>query len=187
MLTLSDLTYLDLLVGGLFLVFVVRGVWLGCVRQLAALFGLLAGYGLAGRYAAEILPFVEQFVDNPKLTFLASFAIIFFVVALGCALLGKVIRIFLRITLMGWLDRLGGAAIGCLKAAVLASLLYMVLASTLSATNDLLRRSYTAPYLQQGSELLRALIADPQLRAYFKQKEPAIPPERRPAADSAAR
>jgi membrane protein required for colicin V production len=57
---------------------------------------------------------------------------------------------------------------------VIASLLYMLLASSLSTTNDLLRRSWSSPYLKAGATVLQALIDDPRLRQYFQQKEPAI-------------
>ncbi len=53
----------------------------------------------------------------------------------------------------------------------------MVLASTLSTTNNLLRTSQTSPFLRQGSEMLRSLIADPLLCQSFLHKEPAIAPQ----------
>jgi len=172
--TLHDLTSFDLLVAFLFLIFFVRGVWIGFVRQLAAFFALVGSYILAGQHADKILPWTERFVDNPKVTFFASFAILFVAAALAFTLVGKVLHRFLQITLLGWLDRLAGMALGGVKAAVIASLLYMFLASSLSTTNDLLRKSLSGPYLKQGSELLRSCIDDPRLRKYFVQKEPAI-------------
>jgi membrane protein required for colicin V production len=172
--TLNDLTYFDFLVAFLFLFFFLRGAWIGFIRQLAAFFALVGGYYLAGQYADRILPWTEKFVDNPKVTFLVSFAILFLAAALVFTLIGKVLHRFLQITLLGWLDRLSGLALGGVKAAVVASLLYMLLASSLSTTNDILRKSYSSPYLKQGSELLRSFIDDPRLRKYFVQKEPAI-------------
>ena len=74
----------------------------------------------------------------------------------------------MQITLLGWFNRLLGISLGALKAALLASLLYMVLASTLSATNAVLSRALTAPYLRQGAQLLQALITE---------NTPAIPLE----------
>jgi membrane protein required for colicin V production len=172
--TFAELTYFDLVVACIFLFFLVRGLWIGCVRQLAAFFALVGGYYLAGQYADAILPLTERFVDNPKLTFLVSFGLIFIVAAIVFTLIGKVLHRFLQITLLGWLDRLSGLGVGAVKAAVVASLLYMFLASSLSATNELLRTSCSTPYLRQGSELLRSFIDDPRLRKYFAQKEPAI-------------
>jgi len=172
--TLNDLTYFDLVVAFLFLLFLVRGAWIGFVRQLAAFFALVGGYFIAGQYVDRILPWTERFVENPKVIFFISFAILFVAAALVFTLIGKVLHRFLQITLLGWLDRLSGLALGGFKAAVVASLLYMFLASSLSTTNDLLRKSYSTPYLKQGSELLRSCINDPRLRKYFVQKEPAI-------------
>lgn len=172
--TFNDLTYFDLVVAFIFLFFLVRGLWIGFMRQLAAFFALVGSYYLAGRYASEILPFTERFVDNPKLTFFISFALIFLVAAIVFTLIGKVLHRFMQITLLGWLDRFSGMLLGGVKAAVVASLIYMFLASSLSATNELLKKSYTSPYLKQGAELLQSLIDDPRLRKYFLQKEPAI-------------
>ena len=172
--TLSELTTFDLAIAALFCVFMIRGVWIGLVRQLAAFFALVGSYVIAGQYADSILPWTEQVVNNPKITFFVSFAILFVASALGFTLIGKVLHRCVQITLLGWLNRLAGLALGGLKAAVFASLAYMFLASSLSATNDLLRTSRVSPYLRQGAELLRSLIDDPRLRTYLAQKEPAI-------------
>jgi len=172
--TLNDLTFFDFAIAFLFVLFFVRGVWIGFVRQLAAFLALVGSYVLAGQYADRILPWTERFVDNPKVTFFVSFAILFMAAALAFTLIGKVAYRFMQITLLGWLDRLAGLGLGGVKAAVVASLLYMFLASSLSTTNDLLRKSYATPYLKQGAELLRSCINDPRLRKYLLQKEPAI-------------
>ncbi|MCL2789356.1 MAG: CvpA family protein [Desulfobulbus sp.] len=168
------MTFFDLVVAAIVLLFLVRGVWIGFVRQLAAFFALVGSYGIAGQYADRVLPWTEKFVDNPRVTFFVSFAILFIVSALVFTLIGKVLHRFLQITLLGWLDRLAGLVLGCAKAALVASLLYMLLASTLSTTNDMLRKSYSGPYLKQGAEWLRSFINDPHLRDYLMQKEPAI-------------
>ena len=172
--TLNELTTFDYVVAALFCICIVRGVWIGLVRQLAAFFALVGSYLIAGQYADKLLPWAERLVNNPKITFFCSFAILFIASALGFALVGKVLHRFVQLTLLGWLNRLAGLALGGFKAAVIASLVYMFLASSLSATNDLLRTSYSSPYLKQGAELLRSLIDDPRLRTYLNPKEPAI-------------
>lgn len=172
--SLHGLSSFDLLIVLLFTVFFVRGVWIGCIRQLAAFFALVGGYSLAGQYAHRILPWTERFFDYPKVTFLVSFAMLFLAAALVFTLIGKVLHRVVQITLLGWLNRLFGLMLGGVKAAAIASLLYMLLASSLSTTNDVLRKSVTTPYLKQGAELLRSCIDDPRLRTFFSQKEPAI-------------
>lgn len=170
----NDLTSFDFFVLFIFLAFFLRGIWIGCMRQLAALLALVGGYYLAGQYADSLLPWTERFIDNPKLTFLVSYCLLFLAAAFALTLLGKILQRFMRITLLGWMDRLGGLVIGGVKAMVVASLIYMFLASTISTTNDLLRKSITSPSLQQGAYILRSWIDDPRLQKYFLQKEPAI-------------
>lgn len=172
-----ELTYFDYVVAAILLFFLIRGAWIGFFRQLAAFFALVGSYFLAGHYADRILPVTERFVHNPRLTFLVSFVLIFIAAALVFTLIGRILHRFMQIILLGWFNRLAGMAVGAVKAAVLASLLYMLLASSLSATNDLLRKSISAPYLKQGAALLQSLINDPRIRARFNQKEPAIAPD----------
>lgn len=171
----ATLTWLDLIVAVIFLYFILRGAWTGFMRQLAALLALAGSYVIAAQYTAELIPYTKRFIDNPKLVFLISFICLFFAAALLFSLLGRVMHRLMQLTLLGWFNRLLGISLGALKAALLASLLYMVLASTLSATNTVLSKSLTAPYLRQGAQLLQALINDPKLRAYFTENTPAIP------------
>lgn len=172
--SLSELNYLDLGVALIFLFFLIRGVWIGFMRQLAAFFALIGSYVIAGQYAGEILPLVSQLIEQPKLAFLVSFVLLFLGSAIIFTLIGKILQHLMHVTLLGWLDRLAGTLLGALKAAVLASLLYMFISSALSASNEMLATSYSVPYLQQGSELLRKAINDPRLREYFEEKKPAI-------------
>ena len=174
----NELTYFDYLILSIFLAFLLRGIWIGCMRQLASVFALLGGYYLAGRYSNALLPYTRQFLDNPKFTFFVSYAVIFIVAVTTFTLVGHLLQRLLKISLLGGMDRLGGLIVGGLKALVVSSLLYMVLSSTLSTTNDLLRKSYTAPTLHQGASILRSLIHDPQLQKYFVHKEPAIRADR---------
>jgi membrane protein required for colicin V production len=165
--TFNELTSFDLAVACIFALFLARGAWIGLVRQLAAFLALVGSYLLAARYAVQFSPLAGQFVANPRLTFFISFAVIFLVAA-------KLRRGVMVLTLLGWFDRLLGLVLGGVKALVVCSLVYMALASTLSTTNDLLRRSWSSPWLKEGATVLQALIDDPRVRQYFQQKEPAI-------------
>ena len=154
------------------------------MRQLAAFLALVGSYWLAGRYSGELIPYVKQFVENPKLVFLASFALFFLVSAILFILAGKVLRRVMEITLLGWFDRFLGLLLGGVKAGVLSVLLYMFLSSMLSSSNTLLSKSLSAPYLKQGADVVRRIIQDRQLREEFVPKEPAIKAEDVPAAVS---
>ncbi len=174
MISPADLTSFDIIIALIFLVFLIRGVWIGFMRQLAAFLALVGSYWLAGQYSGQLFPFVRQFIEDPKLVFLASFGLLFIISAIVFILAGKVLRRVMEITLMGWFDRFLGLLLGGVKAAVVSVLLFMILASTLSASNDLIRKSVSSPYLMLGAEKIRAIIGDPKIRELFVAKEPAI-------------
>jgi membrane protein required for colicin V production len=144
------------------------------MRQLTTFLALVGSYWLAGRYSGQLMPYVHQFVENPKIVFLASFALLFLISALVFILAGKVLRRVMEIALLGWFDRFLGLLLGAVKGAVIAVLLFMILASSLSASNDLIKRSLSMPYLSQGAEMVRQIIHDPQIRELFVPREPAI-------------
>lgn len=170
-------TWLDLVVFILLAFFIVRGAWVGLIRQLAAFFALVGSYVIAARYVGLLLPWTRNFVDRPALVFLVSFVLLFLAAAILFSLAGKILHRLVQVVLLGWFDRLLGLLLGIVKAGILASLLYMALASTLSASNTLLSRSCTAPFLREGAELLKTLIHDQKIRDYFRENTPAIPPE----------
>jgi len=180
MISLGDLTSFDVIVALIFLVFIIRGVWVGFMRQLTTFLALVGSYWLAGRYSGQLMPYVQQVVENPKMVFLASFALLFLVSALIFILAGKVLHRVMEISLLGWFDRFLGLLLGAVKGAVVSVLLFMILASSLSASNDLFRKSLSSPYLRQGAEMVRKIIHDPQIRELFVPREPAIKPDALP-------
>lgn len=180
MISLNDFTSFDVIVALIFLFFLIRGIWIGFVRQLAAFLALVGSYLIAGRYTSQAMPYVDDFIANPKTVFYVSFVLLFLVGAMVFILLGKLMRKLMEVTLLGWFDRLLGLLLGALKGLVVASLLFMILASTLSASNDLLKKSLSAPFLEQGALLLQQAINDPTLRRLFTPKEPAIKEEKTP-------
>jgi len=179
--TFHDLSPFDLGILGILLALCLRGLWLGCLRQMPFLVALAGGYVLVGQLGHTLLPWTSPFIA-------AKFS---FMLALGLSVLFGTF-FFTRLTKLtgrarqriSLRNRLLGMLIGGVTAAVFTTLVYMGFDSMLSTTNTLLRSSQASPYLQHGAELLRSLIADPQLRQAFLHKEPAIAPER-PAAKEA--
>lgn len=173
--TLYDLSPFDLGILGLLLVLCMRGLWLGCLRQLPLLVSLVGGYVLLGQVGHTLLPWISPFITSAKVSFLLAFGVF---ALFGTFFFTRLIKLagWAR-QRISWRNRLLGLLVGGLTAAMLTTLVYMGFDSMLSTTNTLLRSSQTTPYLRQGAELLRSLIVDPQLRQAFQHKEPAIAPE----------
>ncbi len=175
--TFHNLSTFDLVILCMLLVFCLRGLWIGCLRQLPVLLALVGGYVLMGRVAHVLLPWTSGFIASPKVTFILGFALVSLV---GWFILSRLVKLLGRVQQrhrIGFGNRFFGLVVGGFIGVVSTSLLYMVLASTLSTTNNLLRTSQTSPFLRQSSEMMRSLIADPFLCQSFLHKEPAIAPQ----------
>lgn len=156
------------------LFFLARGIWIGFIRQLASLFALILGYLFAGRYYEQISPRLYPLISSPQLRFLVTYALLFFAVFLGVLALGFVLKKVMSLSLLGWFDRLTGGIFGLLKAAVVISVLFMVLSGLLADSNPLMTGSLTAPYLRKSSGFLLSFVPDQNLHHLLLPKEPAI-------------
>ncbi len=186
MISLCDITSFDVIVALIFLVFIIRGVWIGFMRQLASLLALIGSYWLAGRYSDYLMPYVGRFIDNPKVVFFISFAVLFVVGAFLLILTGKVLQLVMDISLLGWFDRLLGLGLGAFKAFFVAAILHMALSAGLSSSNNLMRKSLSSKFLARGAEIVQEVIRNPELRRLFIPREPAIKPDKKSSAPSPA-
>jgi membrane protein required for colicin V production len=177
MISLSDITSFDVIVVLIFLLFIIRGTWIGFMRQFAVFLALIASYLLAGSYTGLMMPHVSTFIANPKVVFYISFALLFVLGSVFMFLTGKVLRLVMEVTMAGWFDRTLGMVLGLMKAIFVTSILYMAMSSSLVSSNELLKKSLTSPFLAQGAEFVQQVIKDNELRMLFLPKEPAIIPE----------
>ena len=85
------------------------GLKRGLVRQIVSIcviyFGITLSLKFSGAFAAWLAKYIP---DSPFAVKLIAFILIFFAIALILSLLGKVVEKILKITLLGWLNRLLG-------------------------------------------------------------------------------
>jgi len=172
---LQSVTSFDVVVFVVLCGFLLRGAWIGFLRQLAPFLALFLGYWLVNRYFPMAQDRLQAYPGDPRIQFLAAFLVLFGVLAVCFGLAGRVLQKVMDVTMLGWFDRGLGLMLGAAKGAFVVCVLYMFLASSLSATNDLLRRSRTTPYLARGAAWLQdTLRVDQRLRDLFAPKKPAI-------------
>lgn len=158
------------------LIFLVRGIWIGFIHQMASLAALILGYLFAGRYYEQISPLLSPLISSPQLRFLVTYALLFLAVFLGVLVLGFVLKKVMSLSLLGWFDRFLGGIFGLVKAGVLTAVLFMVLSGLLADTSPLMTGSLAAPYLRKSSAFLLSFVPDQNLRRLLLPKEPAIVP-----------
>ncbi len=181
------LTGYDFVIIALLLLFILRGLWIGFLRQITTLVSLLVGYVIAGQYHDKLFPFLRGLTDDPQIVFWASYVILFGITYVITMLLGKGLARVVELTVAGWFDKVLGGVLGAVKVVILIVLLNMVLSGVLAPENSMLRSCQLCPYVNQATEFCRSLIKDDAMRKSLSQKKPAISKktekQAKPAAD----
>ena len=116
------MTVIDLILGGLLLYGLVKGLWKGLFAELAGLVSLLIGLFIAIKFSGFAGNVLEGHVTwNPRYIKITAFAITFIAVVAAILVLGKVFTRLASFAALGWLNRLLGGLFGFLKMALILS------------------------------------------------------------------
>ena len=168
------LTVLDIAVAVIAILFLVRGFWVGFVRQIAFLAALFLGVFAAGRFHGQFADTIGAYVPNPQLGYIATYAMVFLVTYVVIMLLGLILKKVMQVTFLGWFDRTMGGVFGVIKAAILSTLLFMMLTGVLSNSSPIIEKSLSTKYLMMSSRLLASFIEDERVKEKVIPKKPAI-------------
>jgi len=171
---LSEATAFDILVLIIFLAFFVRGIWIGFIGQISSLIAMVGAFVLAGYFDNDFYGLILPYLKNSHIAFLITYIVLFVVFFFVIKLAGLGLRLVMDLTLVAWFDRTVGAIFGIIKGLFFISLIFVVISSFLSGSNNYLKKSITYPYLSMSSKVILAFIRDNDLRSYFIPKEPAI-------------
>jgi membrane protein required for colicin V production len=162
--TVNDLGPFDYIVAGIVLIFFIRGLWVGCIRQIAATLALVGSYWFAGEHIDWVRPYVQDFLDRPAAVFLFSFVVFFLAVSLLLGVLGILLQKIVQLRTAGLLDRFLGGFLGIARGTILVVLGYMLTVFVLSPKHPVLDNALSVPYLHDTSELFLLLIGDTSVR-----------------------
>jgi membrane protein required for colicin V production len=168
------LTGYDLVVIGLFALMVIRGVWLGFLKQITVLLALYLGYIVAGQYHDRIFPFLREVSKNPKVVFFAAYAILFIATYVAVMLAGKGLAYVMQLTITSWFDKVLGGILGGAKALILIILIHMILTMVVPPENSSFSTCRTCNALTKTVNFSRDLIKDEDVRKALMQQKPAI-------------
>jgi len=171
---MANATAFDVLVLVIFLAFLIRGIWIGFIRQISSLIAMLGGFLLAGYFDNDFYRFLLPYFNNSNTAFLITYIVLFVAFFFLIKLVGMGLKKVMDITLTPWFDRTVGGLFGVIKGVFFASLIFVVMTSYLSGSNKFLKKSISYPFFVQSSKVILAFIRDHDLRSYFIPKEPAI-------------
>lgn len=112
---LGSLTLLDIALLLVLLYSTVRGFLMGAISEFGLLFALVIGVVVASKYAATVGTPLAALGLEPRLRPVGGYIIVLAVIWIVVRAITRVLRSGARLLLLGWLDRLGGAAFGLLR------------------------------------------------------------------------
>jgi membrane protein required for colicin V production len=95
----------------------------GFILEIAGIFGAVVALAVARLEYSDVRTMLQQFAPHSAWLTIVAYLLVFLVVWGAIIILARKIRSLLRLMLLGWLDRLGGALLGLVQGALLVELL----------------------------------------------------------------
>ena len=130
----------------------------GFARELLGLAAWIVAGLLASRLYPGTVPFAQRWIADPLVADLVCFTVVFVVILVLLSVVANLLSRLVRLSLLGGVDRLFGAAFGLVRGAVLLVLCYIVLAFALPMRDwpGPVRTARGLPYLHAGAHLVLA-------------------------------
>jgi membrane protein required for colicin V production len=151
---------------------VIRGIFRGLIRELASIAGVAAGFYVAYANYKAVSPMLARWITTPAYLDIVSFIILFCAVLMIITGAGILIRLIIKVVLLGVFDRALGGVFGGLKGALIVSLLFILLVSFLPPGGvKMVSESKLAPYVNAVSKGVVAVIPEEMRGTFMKNIE----------------
>ncbi len=167
---------LDLILGLILIVALIRGIWTGFSKAVSTLLGAFLGLWVAIHYFPSLSLRLSPFIQDPLWRPLVAFFLMFIIIYLAFVLTGLFVNRFLRTIKLGWVDRLMGAVVGLVKGLVLAGALAFLLTVLLPGNSPVLKGSLLYPRLASVAKLLGNFVPE-EMKGRFMWKWRRLEPK----------
>ncbi len=151
----------DLVILAIILLFTGLGIYWGLIRQVLAIVGFLVGVILAGQYGGDVAGWISSFDVNEALAGALGFILVLLFVSSVASLIASLLRFFVGLLFLGWVDHLLGGVLGLVQALLAsAALIIITMAFPLPAWNQSIATSQLTPPLLPLSAALTALLPE---------------------------
>lgn len=141
--------------------FTLLGLYWGLIRQVLAVVGLVVGVIVAGRTSPEVTIWLSSFWPDPITAGAVAFFGILFLVSAIASLVASVLRVFIGLLFLGWLDHVLGALLGLIQATLAGAIMLMAMVTfPLPLWSDAVVTSVLAGRLLQIAAPVSNLLPD---------------------------
>lgn len=174
------MNYLDIVLGALLLIGLIRGILKGLFVELASLVAIIAGIYGAIRFSFYVSDFLENKINlSPQNLKLIAFGVTFIGIILGISLLGRLLTKVAKFAALGLINRVLGGAFGLLKFAMIASGVIMFLGPLNNKLGVISPEVIEGSILYAPVEAIAPAIYPKIMEKYEEQKEniPELKPQ----------
>lgn len=153
----SNFAVLDIIFSALLLLFLIRGLLRGFIKEIAGLVGVVLGLFVATRYYPKLIPYFKPFVADASLQVAISYAVILLGVIIAVAIMAIAVQKFMSVTFTAWLDHLLGGVAGLAKGGLICSVA-LTLLDHFAKDSPFIKKSFLAGYIDQITAFAKALL-----------------------------
>jgi membrane protein required for colicin V production len=106
------MNWLDIVIIIFLAITTITGLSRGLVKTIIPLVGIIVGVVLAGHFYGSVANWLSHWSHSPSQANIVGFAIILIVVVIVSLIIAWLLSKFINLLLLGWVDKLGGAALG---------------------------------------------------------------------------
>ena len=161
------MNWIDIAVLVAIAIFAYLGLRMGIIKAVLSLAGLIVGVILAGRYY-EVLAEQLAFIPQASVAKIVAFAIILVGVMVVAGVLASLMKWIASVTMLGWVNRLGGAVFGLVLGAIFCGALLATWVKFFGT--GIVTESFLAAVLLDKLPLILALLPDEfdVVRSFFQ-------------------
>ena len=152
------MTYFDYIILGFLVVFLVKGVRQGLIKQVTAIIGLVGGLILAWKFYPLLSEWVVKAGIHPTVSAVISFAVIYIAVAVVVKIFGSALDSAAKKLFLGWVNRAAGAVFGLVEGALIVVII-LVLVSFTPLEIKVRKMVPTSPVLKQMKRIAEPFSA----------------------------
>jgi len=150
---------LDIVIIAIITISIAFGLKTGLIKRAFSLLAIVLGLSVASRTYLQSAGILENVIHNPNVCKGLSFAIVFILVAIAITVVGRLLKGMVNLLLLGWVDRIGGAALGLIGAAILFGAILLVITKfPIAGLENWIQDSQLAPLLIQFVQNLWKLV-----------------------------
>lgn len=151
----------------------IQGLFKGLIREVSGIIGVIVGFYGAHTYYPLVTPFLEPLVKTPGTRNLVCFFVLFCLIFSFVSLVAALIRKFLSLVFLGWVDRTFGLVFGAAKGILIVSVLFIMMMTFVPEDARFLSNSKSLPHVAQVANAMTVFVTK-NMKASFLQKVEGI-------------